>query len=60
MQVEFVRFKAADDVELQGWLSNATGDTATLNIHGMSGGGREHAQFGFDEVTQIKVIARQK
>jgi len=26
----------------------------------MSGGGREHAQFGFDEVTQIKVIARQK
>jgi len=26
----------------------------------MSGGGREHAQFGFDEVTQIKVIAREK
>jgi acyl-CoA reductase-like NAD-dependent aldehyde dehydrogenase len=26
----------------------------------MSGGGREHAQFGFDEVTQIKVIARVK
>jgi len=26
----------------------------------MSGGGREHAQFGFDDVTQIKVIARQK
>lgn len=26
----------------------------------MSGGGREHAQFGFEEVTQIKVIAREK
>lgn len=26
----------------------------------MSGGGRQHAQFGFDEVTQIKIIARQK
>lgn len=26
----------------------------------MSGGGREHGQFGFDEVTRIKVIARQK
>jgi succinate-semialdehyde dehydrogenase/glutarate-semialdehyde dehydrogenase len=26
----------------------------------MSGGGLEHAQFGFEEVTQIKVIARQK
>jgi acyl-CoA reductase-like NAD-dependent aldehyde dehydrogenase len=26
----------------------------------MSGGGREHARFGFDEVTQIKVITRQK
>ena len=26
----------------------------------MSGGGREHAQFGFDDVTQIKVIARAK
>ena len=26
----------------------------------MSGGGREHAQFGFAEITQIKVIARQK
>ena len=26
----------------------------------MSGGGREHAQFGFGEVTQIKVIARAK
>lgn len=26
----------------------------------MSGGGREHAQFGFDEVTQTKVIAEEK
>lgn len=26
----------------------------------MSGGGREHAQFGFDEITQIKVVAGEK
>lgn len=26
----------------------------------MSGGGREHAQFGFEDVTQIKIIAREK
>lgn len=26
----------------------------------MSGGGREHAQFGFEDFTQIKVIARNK
>jgi acyl-CoA reductase-like NAD-dependent aldehyde dehydrogenase len=26
----------------------------------MSGGGREHGQFGFGEVTQIKVITREK
>lgn len=26
----------------------------------MSGGGREHAQFGFEDVTQIKVITREK
>lgn len=26
----------------------------------MSGGGREHAQFGVEDVTQIKLIARQK
>ena len=26
----------------------------------MSGGGQEHAQFGFDEVIHIKVIAREK
>lgn len=26
----------------------------------MSGGGREHAQFGFEDVTQIKVIAAEK
>jgi len=28
--------------------------------YGLSGGGREHAQFGFDEVSQIKVISRGK
>lgn len=26
----------------------------------LSGGGRQHAQFGFDEVTQIKVISRER
>ncbi len=26
----------------------------------MSGGGQEHGRFGFEEVTQIKVIARKK
>jgi succinate-semialdehyde dehydrogenase/glutarate-semialdehyde dehydrogenase len=28
--------------------------------YGLSGKGREHAQFGFDEVSQIKVVSRQK
>ncbi len=35
----------------------------TCNFFGgykMSGGGREHAQFGFDELTQTKVIAEEK
>lgn len=28
--------------------------------YGLSGGGREHAQFGFDEVSQIKIVSREK
>jgi pimeloyl-ACP methyl ester carboxylesterase len=42
MNVEFVRFKATDDVELQGWLSKHDGDTAALHIHGMGGNGYEN------------------
>ncbi|MDO8503885.1 MAG: DUF1749 domain-containing protein [bacterium] len=40
--VEFVRFKASDGVELQGWLSNRQGDKAAIHIHGMSGNGYEN------------------
>lgn len=42
MNVEFVRFKASDDVELQGWLSKQDGDTAALHVHGMGGNGYEN------------------
>jgi cephalosporin-C deacetylase-like acetyl esterase len=42
MNVEFVRFNAADDVELQGWLSNGNSDIAVVHIHGMSGNGYEN------------------
>ena len=42
MKVDLVRFKAADDVELQGWLSIEDSDIATLHIHGRSGNGYEN------------------
>lgn len=42
MQVEFVRFKASDGVELQGWLTERPGDKAVLHIHGKSGNGYEN------------------
>ena|SRR6185369_16882341 len=42
MQVEFVRFKAADSVELQGWYSNAPGDEVVIHLHGKSGNGYEN------------------
>lgn len=42
MQLEFVRFKATDNVELQGWLNNEKGDLAVVHIHGMSGNGYEN------------------
>lgn len=42
MKVDFVRFKATDDVELQGWLSNEKSDIATIHIHGKSGNGYEN------------------
>lgn len=40
--VDFVRFKASDDVELQGWLNNEASDIAVVHIHGMSGNGYEN------------------
>lgn len=40
--VDFVRFKASDDVELQGWLNNEESDIAVVHIHGMSGNGYEN------------------
>jgi pimeloyl-ACP methyl ester carboxylesterase len=42
MNVDFIRFKATDDVELQGWLNSEVGDTAAIHIHGMSGNGYEN------------------
>ncbi|HKU19011.1 MAG TPA: alpha/beta fold hydrolase [Candidatus Saccharimonadales bacterium] len=42
MQVTFVRFQAADGVELQGWLSGQGGDVAAVHIHGMCGNGYEN------------------
>ena len=42
MNVEFVRFKATDKVELQGWLSKQDGETAVLHVHGMGGNGYEN------------------
>jgi len=42
MIVDFVRFKASDGVELQGWLSNTNSKTAVIHIHGMSGNGYEN------------------
>lgn len=41
-KLTFVRFKASDSVELQGWLSNVDGDTAVVHMHGMSGNGYEN------------------
>jgi len=42
MKIEFVRFKASDGVELQGWLSSFDSDAAIIHIHGMSGNGYEN------------------
>src|SRR5688572_26007650 len=42
MTVDFIRFKASDGLELQGWLSNVPGDTAVLHVHGRSGNGYEN------------------
>lgn len=42
MQIDFIRFKAADSVELQGWLTNVPGEVAAVHVHGMSGNGYEN------------------
>lgn len=42
MSVDFIRFNAADNVELQGWLNNEAGEVAAIHIHGMSGNGYEN------------------
>lgn len=42
MDIDFVRFKVSDEVELQGWLSKGDGETAALHVHGMGGNGYEN------------------
>jgi pimeloyl-ACP methyl ester carboxylesterase len=37
MKVEFIRFKATDGIELQGWFSEESSNIAALHIHGRSG-----------------------
>jgi pimeloyl-ACP methyl ester carboxylesterase len=41
MCVELVRFKASDEVALQGWLNNEASSTVVIHIHGMSSNGYE-------------------
>jgi alpha-beta hydrolase superfamily lysophospholipase len=41
-KVNFVRFSASDNIELQGWLNNEASDLAVIHIHGMSGNGYEN------------------
>lgn len=40
--MEFIRFKAMDGVELRGWLSNESNNTAVIHIHGRAGNGYEN------------------
>lgn len=40
--LDFVRFNATDNVELQGWLNNETSDITVIHVHGMSGNGYEN------------------
>lgn len=42
MILDFIRFNATDNVELQGWLNNEDSDLAVIHIHGMSGNGYEN------------------
>lgn len=40
--VDFIRFKASDGVELRGWLSNKSSDTVVIHVHGRAGNGYEN------------------
>ena len=40
--LDFIRFNATDNVELQGWLNNENSDIAVIHLHGMSGNGYEN------------------
>lgn len=42
MKIDFERFKASDGIELQGWLSDVSGDAVVIYVHGMSGNGYEN------------------
>lgn len=42
LKVDFIRFKTSDNVELRGWLSNQSGETAVIHIHGRAGNGYEN------------------
>lgn len=53
MKTDFIRFSATDQVELQGWLTNESGDTAVLHIHGMSGNGYEN--YFLDSLRQMYI-----
>lgn len=51
MSIDFVRFKATDDVELQGWLSKRDDDTAVIHVHGMGGNGYEN--YFLDNLSEL-------
>lgn len=53
MIIDFVRFKATDEVELQGWLSQQEGDFAALHVHGMGGNGYQNKFL--DDVREMYV-----
>lgn len=51
MGIDFVRFRATDEVELQGWINNESGNTGVVHIHGMSGNGYEN--YFLDDLRQM-------
>ncbi len=51
--LDFVRFNATDNVELQGWLNNENSDIAVIHLHGMSGNGYEN--YFLDNLRQTYV-----
>lgn len=48
--LDFVRFNAVDNVELQGWLNNEDSAIAVIHMHGMSGNGYEN--YFLDNIRQ--------